>query len=286
MVMRKSLFIGYLLVYVFSASINYFFVKFGLKYSTPLGYMAIRYAIAGALLAMAAALINGEYHVVLGRDLILLSLFSSLSSALWAYGLLYIDPGSSAIFGYTMPLFAIPLSIVLVHERPRTLNIIGAIIGFVGVVVYGVSSIMRGVSLIGALLTVANAVFWALYSIYFKRLGGNDGLIVVSNMFIVGSLMLAVMGLLVNGPQAFTGIEWVPGFIDDLLGTSVVGGAVLFLAWYLLVNAVGVANSVPYIFAVPALTLVLDYLIMGIQPTTPEIIGSVIMLIGIYLASA
>ncbi|WP_243676290.1 hypothetical protein [Vulcanisaeta distributa] len=45
--MRKSLFIGYLLIYVFSASFNYFFVKFGLRYATPLGYMTIRYAIAG-----------------------------------------------------------------------------------------------------------------------------------------------------------------------------------------------------------------------------------------------
>ncbi|GAB6944313.1 DMT family transporter [Vulcanisaeta sp. JCM 14467] len=284
--MRKSLFIGYLLIYVFSASLNYFFVKFGLRYSTPLGYMAIRYAIAGALLAIAAALISGKYYVILNKDLALLSLFSSLSTALWAYGLLYIDPGSSAIFGYTMPLFAIPLSIVLIHEQPRTLNVIGATIGFVGVIIYGVSSIMRGVSLIGALLTVINAIFWALYSIYFKKLGNNNGLIVVSNMFIVGSLILAVMGLLIDGPQSFTSIKWVPGFIGNLLGTSVVGGAVLFLVWYLLVNSIGVANSTPYIFTVPALTLVLNYLIMGIQPTIPEIIGSVIMFIGIYLASA
>ncbi|WP_243679147.1 DMT family transporter [Vulcanisaeta distributa] len=133
---------------------------------------------------------------------------------------------------------------------------------------------------------MVNAIFWALYSIYFRKLGDNDGLIVVSNMFIVGSVLLAVMGLLLDGPRAFTSIEWAPGFIDNLLGTSVVGGAVLFLVWYLLVNSIGgVANSTPYIFTVPALTLVLNYLIMGIQPTIPEIIGSAVMFVGIYLAS-
>ncbi|GGI71742.1 EamA family transporter [Vulcanisaeta souniana JCM 11219] len=283
--MRKSLFIGYLLVYVFSASVNYFFVKFGLKYATPLGYMAIRYAIAGSLLAIATMTINGKYYLILNRDLALLSLFSSLSSALWAYGLLYIDPGSSAIFGYTMPLFAIPLSILLIREKPRTLNVVGSLVGFVGVIIYGVSSIMKGVSLVGALLTIMNAVFWALYSIYFKKLGNNNGLIVVSNMFIIGSLILAVMGILVDGLRTFTGIEWVPGFVSNLLGTSVIGGVVLFLVWYLLVNTVGVANSTPYIFTVPALTLALNYFIMGIQPTLPEIIGSAIMFMGIYLAS-
>ncbi len=131
-----------------------------------------------------------------------------------------------------------------------------------------------------------NAVFWALYSIYFKKLGNNNGLIVVSNMFIIGSLILAVMGgILVDGLRTFTGIEWVPGFVSNLLGTSVIGGVVLFLVWYLLVNTVGVANSTPYIFTVPALTLALNYFIMGIQPTLPEIIGSAIMFMGIYLAS-
>ncbi|MGC8606582.1 MAG: DMT family transporter [Vulcanisaeta sp.] len=283
--MRKTIFISYLLIYVFSASFNYFFVKFGLRYSPPLGYMAIRYAVAGVILAVIAIIINRKYYFILNKDLALLSLFSSLSTALWAYGLLYIDPGSSAIFGYTMPLFAIPLSVLIIHEKPRTLNVIGALTGFVGVIIYGVSSIMRGVSLMGSVLTVINAIFWALYSIYFRKLGNNDGLIVVSNMFIVGSLMLVIMGIMVDGLNIFMSIEWVPGFIGNLLGTSIIGGAVLFLVWYLLVNTIGVANSTPYIFTVPALTLVFNYLIMDIQPTIPEIIGSAIMFVGIYLAS-
>jgi drug/metabolite transporter (DMT)-like permease len=284
--MRRALFIGYLLVYVVSASLNYFFVKFGLRYSTPLSYMAIRYLLAGAVLVGIAFVINdGNYYFIINKDLLLLSLFSSLSTALWAYGLVFVDPGTSAVFGYTMPLFAIPLSILLIHERPRLLNVVGVLIGFVGVIIYGASSIMRGTSLIGAVLTVINAVFWALYSIYFRKLGNYNGLIVVSNMFLLGSVLLLIMDLVINGPAGVLNTVWTLGFIENLLGTSIIGGAVLFLVWYLMINTVGVSSSIPYIFAVPALTLALNYLILGIKPTLPELMGSAIMFLGIYLAS-
>jgi len=283
--MKKATFITYLIIYVISASTNYFFVKFGLRYATPLSYMSIRYLMAGFILAMITILMHGKYYFVLNKDMLLLSLFSSMSTALWAYGLVFIDPGSSAIFGYTMPLFAIPLSVILIHERPRSLNVIGAIVGFIGVSIYGISSIMKGVSLIGSILTIVNAVFWALYSIYFRKLNKYDGLIVVSNMFILGSVILALMDIVINGPSGAFMVRWVPAFIENLLGTSIIGGALLFLIWYLMVNTVGVSNSTPYIFSVPALTLVLNYLIMGIAPTIYEVVGSAIMFLGIYLAS-
>jgi Integral membrane protein DUF6. len=284
--MRRGAFIGYLSIYVVSASLNYFFVKFGLRYATPLSYMAIRYLFAGIALAIISSIMNGsKYYFVFNRDLLLLSLFSSLSTALWAYGLVLIDPGSSAVFGYTMPLFAIPLSMVLIHERPRTLNVVGALVGFVGVSIYGISSIMEGVSLVGAILTIVNSVFWALYSIYFRKLGNYDGLIVVSNMFILGAVLLTLMDLVINGFAGMLHIMWTIAFIENLLGTSVIGGAVLFLVWYLMVNTIGVSNATPYIFTVPALTMALNYLILGIKPTPPELVGSAVMFLGIYLAS-
>jgi len=94
----------YMTIYALSASSNYFFVKFGLDYSSPLVYMSVRYLLAGVVLIMVSMIINGDYHIIFNRDVVLLSLFSSIATALWAYGLVYIDPGSSAIFGYTMPL--------------------------------------------------------------------------------------------------------------------------------------------------------------------------------------
>ncbi|MFB6470240.1 MAG: DMT family transporter [Vulcanisaeta sp. AZ3] len=282
--MKRDLFVGYLITYVISASINYFFVKFGLKYSPPLGYMALRTLLAGIVLGIVSLVMNNKYFLIMNKDFLLLSLFASLSTALWAYGLVYVDPGSSAIFSYTMPLFAILLSVVILHERPRIMSIIGTVIGFIGVTIYGISSIARGVPLIGALLTIANSIFWALYSIYFRKLGNYDGIIVVSNMFIVNAVILTLMGFLVNGMHVFE-ISWTQSFILNLLGTALIGGSTLFLVWYFMINTLGVSNVMPYIFIVPAFTLLLNYLILGMEPTIPELIGSAIMFLGIYLST-
>jgi len=278
----------YMTIYALSASSNYFFVKFGLDYSSPLVYMSVRYLLAGVVLIMISMIINGNYHIIFNRDVVLLSLFSSIATALWAYGLVYIDPGSSAIFGYTMPLFAIPLSILLFNEKPSKASILGTALGLIGVLIYGLSAVSRGVSLLGSVITVVNALFWALYSIYFRKLSNYNGLIVVSSMFIFGSVVMAIaaLAMYMYGDRLALSVDWGFNFMDYLMGTSVIGGSVLFLVWYLMVNSVGVANVTAYIFTVPALTLILNYIIMGIRPTINEVIGALIMFIGIYLASA
>ncbi|WP_069808031.1 DMT family transporter [Vulcanisaeta thermophila] len=279
--------ITYFMMYVVTASTNFFFVKFALKYLAPLPLMSIRYAIAGVTLALISLAVQGNFKLIINnKDMLLLALFSSLSSTLWAYGLVYVDPASSALFSYTMPFFALILSPLLTNERPRLMNIVGVTIGFSGVVLYAESYIARGFSLIGALFTIANAVFWALYSTYFKRLGEFDGFSVVVSMFFLGSLMMALPSLILYGPGFLVNTDWGNAdFLFYLLGTSVIGGALLFLTWYLIVNVAGITNAVSYIFAVPALTLLLEYIVLGIKPTPLELVGSGVMFLGIYLSS-
>lgn len=108
----------YFAVYALAGSLNYFFVKLGLRYSSPLPFMSVRYALAGLTLILASLLMGRRPRPIVSADMLLLALFSTVATALWSYGLLYIDPASSAIFSYTMPFFALMLSIVLIGERP------------------------------------------------------------------------------------------------------------------------------------------------------------------------
>lgn len=160
------------------------------------------------------------------------------------------------------------------------------VVGFLGVVIYAWSRLSSQPSLPGVVLTIINVVFWALYSIYFRKMGNMDALRVTGYMFIYGSAMMAAASIMLNGPWGFVDVDWGSlSFIYYLLGTSIIGGAALFLMWYLIVNEMGISNAVSYIFVIPALTIVFNYLILGIKPTMLEILGSGIMFIGIYLST-
>jgi len=272
--------IGYLLTYILSGSINFFMIKFGLEYSGPLAFMMLRYAIAGTALTI-ASLVRGRFRLIVSKDMAFLTIFTVASTFFWFVGLLYVDPGSSAVLSYTMPLFAVPLSMVLLKERPGLMSIVGTLVGFLGVVLYGSSSIMSGLSWLGVSLTITNALFWALFSIYFKKLGGEDPLNVTAEVFVLGAIILISVSL-VSG-ELFR-VSFTLEFLTYLLVTSLIGGALLFLLWNIIINSFGVSRAVSYVFSIPALTLFLDYLILGRVPTIMEVLGSLVMFLGIYLS--
>lgn len=211
----------YLAAYTVGASSNYFFVKDGLSYSPPpLIFMSLRYAIAGASLLIPLIALR-RFKPFMNLDLFLLSLFTTLSTGFWSFGLLYIDPGTSAVLSYTMPpLFALPLSMLILGERPGRSNIIGIIIGFLGVVIYYLS-FLGSMKLIGAILTVINAFFWAMYSTYFRKLGSRDPLTVVSLQMLISAAMLLIPSF-IFGDRLLMRDKFI---IDLLGGTGLMGGA-------------------------------------------------------------
>src|SRR5271169_6187786 len=51
-------------------------------------------------------------------------------------GLQFMQPGRAAVLTFTMPLWAIPLSVWLLHERPHPMKIVGGLVGFIGLAVF------------------------------------------------------------------------------------------------------------------------------------------------------
>src|ERR1051325_9004424 len=99
----------YVIPYVLAASLQYEFAKDGLRFIDPETFMSVRYLIAGGVCFAIAR----NFRPIINRDTLILSFFTFMSSAFWAEGLEYVSAAQSAVLSYTMPLFAIPLSIVM-----------------------------------------------------------------------------------------------------------------------------------------------------------------------------
>ncbi|WP_252896708.1 DMT family transporter [Metallosphaera hakonensis] len=172
----------YLVPYIVLGSLQYKFTKDGLGYASPFVFMSLRYLIGGSILLPFAK------KIMINKDILILTLLTVTSSALWAIGLTYVDPSESAVLSYTMPLFSIPIAFFVVKEKLRLFEIIGAIVGFAGVAIYGLSLSAR-LSLLGSLLTIINAVFWASFTVYYRKIKNLDPLVVNSSQLLLGSLI-------------------------------------------------------------------------------------------------
>jgi drug/metabolite transporter (DMT)-like permease len=263
----------YLVPYIVIAVFLYQFAKDSLGYSSPFFVMGLRYLIAGLLLLLISR------RFLLNKDTIILSLLTTSSTVLWAYGLEYVSPADSAVLSYTMPLISIFTSWALLKEKGTLTEVLGAVIGFSGVLIFSIR-LLTGFLLLGSLLTLVNAVFWSLYSVYFRKMKENDPVSVVGSQFMLGSLFMLVLSP-INFKLSFTG-----EFVIDLLYLSILGGAAQFLVWNLMIREEKINVVTTSIFAVPALTMVVQALETLTLPPALAIVGVAVMFLGIYISQS
>lgn len=266
--MKFRLFVPYVVLAVFL----YGFAKDSLTYSSPLFVMGVRYLIAGILL------LSVSRRFIFNRDLVILSLLTTFSTVLWAFGLEYVSPSDSAVLSYTMPLISILTSCVILKEKGTFMEVLGAVIGFSGVLVFSIP-LLGGLLLLGSALTLLNAMFWSLYSVYFRKLKENDPVSVVASQFLLGALIMVVFSP-VGFKLIFTG-----RFIIDLIYLAVLGGALQFLLWNLMMREDRIDVTTTSVFAVPALTMVKQSIETMKLPPALSITGVALMFAGIYTSA-
>jgi drug/metabolite transporter (DMT)-like permease len=265
---------AYALPYVLAASLQYTVAKDGLQYADPFVFMGIRYFIASTICFAIAR----NFRPILNRDTLLLGVFAFFSTAFWAVGLQYVSAGESAVLSYTMPLFAIPLAVLILKEGTTKFGAIGALIGFAGVATYGLALTDVGGSTLGIVLSVTNAFFWGLYTVYYRKLKNQEPVRTVATQFFIGGLLFIPFL-----PFTFY-LNPTPLFFIDLGYVSVAGGAITLLLWNAMVRMESIGRVTTIAFAVPATSVVIQALLTGQLPTPVEILGVAVMFAGIYIS--
>jgi drug/metabolite transporter (DMT)-like permease len=103
-----------------------------------------------------------------------LTVISACNVTLWnlliGYGLKMLPAGRSAILAYSMPVWAVLLSVFILHEKLTRRRMLGLVLGMagMGLLLGGEMSVMR-VSPLGAMLVLGGAIGWALGTVLMRR---------------------------------------------------------------------------------------------------------------------
>jgi drug/metabolite transporter (DMT)-like permease len=261
------------LPYVLVQAFQYQFTKNGLGYASPFVLMAMRYVGIGAIFYFL-----GGRRLALDRDSLLVALFASTSTILWAFGLQIVSPGDSAVLSYTMPLFSIPIAFLVIKEKISARELSGALVGFAGVVIYS-TTLAHGSLLLGAIFTVLNAVFWAAFSVYYRKLRAREPVPVLTTQFVVGSIPMVIGSFFLPELRPSTSL------LFDVLYIIFLSGVIQYYLWNGLMRRGRVGRITTMAFAVPAITIFLDSIQTLAFPSTFAIIGAIVMFVGIFISS-
>ncbi len=269
--------------------VNFSLVKYALNDFYPLSFTVVRFALA-ALFLIGILLVTGESLTMERKDLS--SVFKlgligiTLYNILFMYGLKLTSASNSALIISMSPLFAAAIQGISKRERILFRSGLGILLSSLGVFLV-IQSRPGGISfsrhdIIGGLLTLCAAAFWALYTIRAKPLLQKYAAVkVTAYSMAIGSVLLLPMSWHELFRQSWHGVSiqsW------SALGFSAfVSGGIAFSLWYHGVKRLGVTRTIVYHYLVPFVAVIFAFLFLEENITSLQIIGGIAIWTGVAL---
>ena len=276
-----------LLAAVWGAS--YLFIKVAVDEIEPAPMMALRTLLAAAVLATYLGLRMGWGRAVAGvraawRHCLVLGVFNAaLPFWLIAWGEKHIDSGLAAVVQASVPIFnALLILRFLPHERLSTTRALGLAVGIIGVgVVTGIHPDGGWIAVAGALAIVASSLAYAGAGVYGQiAVSGTAGPVLATGSMLAGGLILLPFALFQLPTQ-------VPGWeaTASVLALSLLGTALAQLILFRMLALHGSARLSLVTYLMPGFALVYGALILDEAITVSTLVGGVLILGGVALAS-
>lgn len=270
-----------LLVTVLVWGYSWVIMKQAMAYMAPLAFAAGRYLIGAAVLFPVLALIRQPLRPPPLASTLAIGLTQTAAfQGLEQWALLRAGAGRVAVLAYTMPFWVVLFAWGLLAERPSRRQWLGLALAGLGLV--GVISPWRGLGDLGSvLLAIAGGAAWGLGTVLSKRVFRDHAppaLTLTAWQMLFGALALTLAAWAVPAPPP----RWTPALLADLAYAGILASSLAWALWLYLVRrlpagVVGLSG-----LAVPAVSVLLAWLVLGERPGAVEILG--IALIGIGLA--
>ena len=291
-----------ILVGILAASTASIFIRFAQAEAPSLVIAAWRLSLATlVLLPIALRTKRLELRSLSRTELglaLLSGFFLALHFATWISSLEYTTVASSAVLVATIPLWVALLSPFVLKERVGRLVLIGMLLALAGGVIVGLSDVCRlqsglpvcpslsqfvqGQAFLGDLLAVAGAIAGAAYLLIGRRLRARLSL--VSYVFVVYGMAAVTLvifmfaaGLSPFGysPATFLWFALL-ALVPQLIGHSTFNWALGYLsAAFVSITLLGE----------PIGSTILAYFLLAETPPLLKVLGGVLILAGIYIAS-
>lgn len=218
---------------------------------------------------------------------------SGLPFACFAFALLYLTTGLSAILNATVPLFGALVAWAWLKDRPASSRIVGLAVGFAGVVL--LASDKAGIRPAGAtpdplgtwgptlgiVACLLGTLCYGISASYAKRyLGGLPSMVTATGSQLGATLALALPTLVLWPAHPPSLKAWAALLIVGLVCTGLA-----YVLYFRLIEAAGPARALTVTFIIPVFALVYGRVFLG-EMITPWMIGcGLVILLGTALSS-
>jgi drug/metabolite transporter (DMT)-like permease len=196
----------------------------------------------------------------------------------------FVSPGLATVIANTQPLLAAVLAALWLGEKLSIRGGSGLFAGFAGIVLIALPDFLaeRNESYaIGVLYIILAAAGVTFSNVMIKSIAGKvDSLSAMGLQMLLGSVPLAIAALVTEEP---TTINWTFTFIASLLALALAGSALVYWLWFTALETVPLNRANAFSFLIPVFGLTLGFVIYGERLSLLQIIGIVMIFLGIAL---
>jgi O-acetylserine/cysteine efflux transporter len=270
------------LVVVLVWGLNFLVIDFGLDDVPPFVFVALRF-----LLVAIPAVFFLKPPTIGWRNVLLIGIFLSFgqNSLLYLSLVLGMPPGLASLLIQAQVVLSVIVSAIMLRERPTRRQLIGIVIGMLGLAVVVIGHSQAAPWLPAVILLLA-ALSWAIGNVLSRRAQASSGLSLVAWSALVVPLPSLALAMLVDGPtvviNSLTHLSWAA--ILSTLFTVVFSSFIGFGIWNTLLAKYPTSAVVPFTLLIPIVGILAAWIVVNEQPTISQIIGGAIMLTGLAIA--
>ena len=271
---------------------NFIVVKDVIGIMPPVAFTFSRYVLASVALLALLRWSEGEIRLPspgAGRILLLGGLGFGIYQMLWTVGLQTIPAGDSALLIGATPVLTAVIAVLVRTDTLNPLKSVGVVLSFAGVVLITVAGV--GIELsgspVGFAMTLGAALCWAIYTALGARvLRRYSPLVLTTWATVGGTLVLAPVGLGQLLAPGAMGPEQAARWPSILFAVAYSGLLAAALANVLVFNGVrllGPTRVVALQSLVPAMAVVLAFLLLGESIRPVQVVGGAVIVLGVAL---
>jgi O-acetylserine/cysteine efflux transporter len=263
-------------------AVNFVVIDIGLESFPPLLFAALRFGLTAFPAIFFVPRPDVRWPAVVAVGLFI---------CVGQFGLLFVamntglPAGLASVIAPLQPVFTIPLAAVALGERPSLRQVAGVAFAVAGIGAIAAGR-AHGVPLQAVALGVASAASWGCGNVMTRaaRTKRPFSLLVWSS--VVAPVPLLGLSLIFEGSA-----RWQSAASSiDASGIAALGYVVIvstffgYGVWYRLMSRHPASTVAPFTLLVPVVGIITAWLVRGEHPTWGELLGSLIVLVGLALA--
>jgi len=282
--MKKSVYVEFILLAAIWGS-SFLFTRIA---AVEFGVMptALLRVLLAALFLMPFLLWSGHWPAFkkrAGPIMFVGMLNSGIPFALYAYAVMSITTGLSAILNATVPLFGAIVAWLWLKDKPTNSRIMGLVIGFIGVALLAgdQASFKPGGSGWAILACLVATTCYAISASYTRKyLMGVPPMATSTGSMIGAALGLSVPALL-SWPSSVPSLQaW-----GSVLFVAILCTGVAYVLYFRLIEAAGPSKTLTVTFMIPVFAIVYGVLFLGEELTLWMIVCACVIICGTALAT-